>query len=79
MYIHEAIQATTKREPYIARKCWGYTHPAPAGQWPNGRTIKLSPTDSPDFCVVISEMCGASRGWFPTAEDLIADDWITTR
>lgn len=79
MYIHEAIAATTRKEPFIARECWGYAHPVPAGHWPNGHTVKLSPTNSPDFCVVISQIGGASRGWVPTAADLVADDWIVTR
>ncbi len=73
-HIHEAIAATTPREPYITRKSWGYTFGSGA---PRGTAVKLLPTDSPDLCIVLSGQCDTRRGWSPSREDLIADDWTT--
>lgn len=70
MYIHEAINATSKKNPYITRRMWRYTtdHACPASVW-------IHPTNSPDCCIVGSETTAPRRGWQPTADDLVADDW----
>lgn len=74
MYIHEAIQSVTPNTPYISRASWVRLSPAPFGG------IKLQPTDSPDGCIVISDVNdGRRRGWQPTTADLIADDWRPVR
>lgn len=71
MLIHEAIRSTTVHAPCIARISWDRLSQAPHGG------IKLQPTDSPDGCIIISDVKdGRRRGWQPTAADLIADDWI---
>lgn len=75
MYIHEAIQARTAEKPYITRKLWNNlyptAHPGPA--------IWITPTDSPDGCVIDSQAAKSPcRRWQPMAEDLIANDWETT-
>lgn len=71
MFIHEAVLATTPKNPYIKRKAWGYVTTTPHV------AIKLQPTDSPDGCVLhsITEP-NPRRGWQPTAGDLVADDWV---
>lgn len=67
MKIYIAIKATTEKRPFITRIAWA------------GLQIKILPTDSPDCCI-ISSLSGRNprRGWQPTAEDLTAEDWITT-
>ena len=71
MYIHEAINSTTRRKPFITRKAWLLTDTECA-------IIRILPTNSPDCCLIVSDYStrGASRGWQPRAEDLIADDWL---
>jgi hypothetical protein len=55
---------------YITRKKWIRLSPAPDGG------IRIQPTNSPDGCIVISDVeHGMRHGWQPTAEDLTADDW----
>lgn len=72
MYIHEAIQARTADEPFISREKWADTFGAKRG-------VRLFPTSSPDGMIVVSQTAKAPcRGWQPTAEDLVADDWIVT-
>ena len=72
MYIHKAIRARTAEEPFITRKKWGDVFGARQG-------VRLFPTCSPDGMIVYSRADKAPcRGWQPTAEDLVADDWIVT-
>lgn len=72
MYIHEAIRARTPERPYIMRRCWVRLSPVP------GVGVKLQPTNSPDGCIIESDMNEKSRrSWKPTAEDLTADDRVT--
>lgn len=67
MKIDIAIKATTEKRPFITRTAWA------------GQGIKIRPTDSPECCIISSPYCARpSRGWQPTAEDLTAEDWITT-
>lgn len=72
MYIYEAVMATSKENPYITRRAWQYVteYACPSSIW-------IQPTNSPDCCIVGSETTSSSprRGWQPTAEDLVADDW----
>lgn len=71
MYIHEAIQARTREKPFIRRQGWFRLSPFPCGG------IKLQPTNSPDGCIIESDVDKKNRrSWIPTAEDLTADDWI---
>lgn len=67
MTIIEAIKSTTENRPSITRTAWGEMQ------------VKIRPTNTPDCCI-ISSLSGSnpSRGWQPTAEDLTAEDWITT-
>ena len=66
MYIHEAVAEAIKRKCYIARKAWG-----------EGYRFRVEPTDTPDCCICHSQaMRNPARGWQPTAEDILADDWI---
>lgn len=71
MLIQEAIKARTADKPFITRQQWvedmaPYPHKA----------VKILPTNSPDCCIatVCSER-NPCRGWQPTAEDLVAEDW----
>ncbi len=71
MYIHEAIQNTTKNKPFIKRRLWNRLSPAPFGGG-----VKIQATDSPDGCIIESDVDKKDRrSWRPTAEDLLADDW----
>lgn len=72
MYIHEAIQARTEGNPHIRRKKW-------VDSFGTVRTPRIIPTSSPDGMIVDSRAAkGLCRGWQPTAEDLVADDWEIT-
>lgn len=72
MFIHEAIKARTSDKPFIMREKW-------ADMFGARRGVKLFPTDSPDgFILHSSATRSAQRGWQPEAEDLVADDWITS-
>lgn len=74
MFIHEAIQSVTLRTPYISRTSWDRLSPEPFGG------IKIMPTDSPDCCIIVSDVDEKRRrGWRPTAADLAADDWWPVR
>lgn len=74
MYIHEAIKARTVEAPYITRRKWRDEF----SDW-RAADIKLQPTNSPDCCIVESKVNRSPcRGWQPTAEDLLADDWEVT-
>lgn len=76
MYIHEAIKARTEDSPFIIRKKW-------VDPLATGRCARLIPTSSPN-CIIIDTRISSRttsnlrRGWEPTAEDLVADDWETT-
>ena len=74
MYIHEAIKARTEEKPYITRESWNYS----TSVWYNA-AIKIMPTNTPDCCVIDS-FATKNPGcrWNPTADDLTADDWVTT-
>lgn len=67
MTIIEAIKSTTENRPSITRTAWAEMQ------------VKIRPTNTPDCCI-ISSLSGSNprRGWQPTAEDLTAEDWITT-
>ena len=70
MYIHEAIEATTIKKPYIRRRSWDYETTEPR------IAVKIQPTNSPDGCVIVSVTNKNPRcGWQPAARDLVADDW----
>ena len=71
MYIHEAILTTSPENPCIKRESWiRYSVKSGGG-------IKIQPTDSPDGCIIESDVDEKRRrGWQPTAADLMADDWI---
>lgn len=74
MFIQEAIKAAMLHKPYITRTAWNRLSTTPGGG------VKILPTDSPDGCIVVSDVKENRRhGWQPTAADLIADDWIITR
>lgn len=75
MFIHEAILATTKEEPFITRQAWLYDMGRPVPP-----IITIMPTDTPDCCVIASRNGKIPcRGWQPAARDLIADDWMITK
>ncbi len=71
MFIHEAVLARSATKPFIRRRAWGYLTDRP-----ESAVVKIQPTNTPDCCIIMSairkEPC---RGWQPTAEDLVADDW----
>lgn len=74
MRIHEAINDTTREKPCIRRKAWEYPTAKPEV------AVKILPTNSPDCCVVLGVANKNPRkGWQPTAEDLVAEDWETVR
>ncbi|WP_302970461.1 MW1434 family type I TA system toxin [Ruthenibacterium lactatiformans] len=73
MNIQDAIKMRTLDAPYITRELWNDEESI----WGKSR-IKIMPTNTPDCCTIESVASrGPRRGWQPTAEDLIADDWIT--
>lgn len=76
MYIHEAIQARTEDRPFIRRKKW-------VDPLATVRCARLIPTNSPNRILIDTRISSRTtnalcRGWEPTAEDLVADDWETT-
>lgn len=74
MLIHEAIKATDAARPCITRKSWARLSKEPSGG------IKVQPTNSPDGCIIESDVDKKNRrSWKPTAEDLTADDWEPVR
>ena len=71
MIISDAIKARHADKQYITREAWRNTY--------READIKVFPTDTPDCCVLISLAArGPCRGWQPTEEDLIAEDWFVT-
>jgi len=74
VYIHEAIKARTADQPCIVREKWKSEYGCHAG-----KGTKIFPTSTPDFCLIFTGYSKTPcRGWEPSAEDLLADDWITT-
>lgn len=71
MYIHEAINNTTPKKPFITRLSWVLGDIEKL-------TMRILPTNTPDCCVMVSDYSsrGPCRGWQPRAEDLAADDWV---
>lgn len=74
MNIRDAILARTEDKPFITREKWKGQM---AGAIAEHKMPKILPTDSVDCCVITSfssrEPC---RGWQPTQDDLLAEDWI---
>lgn len=71
MFIHEAIASRTAEASFITREKW-------RNEWEVAE-IKIQPTNSPDCCIVVSKVNRSPyRGWQPTADDLMAEDWITS-
>lgn len=73
--INDVFPASPGRPLFISRKKWLYiVQSTDCG-------IKIQPTDSPNGMIVYSDACGREglhAGWQPTAEDLVADDWVVT-
>lgn len=75
MFIHEAIQRRVLDKPYITRKAWDHLATESVET-----AIMILPTNTPDCCIIMSANGkNPCRGWQPTAEDLVADDWMVTR
>ncbi len=76
MTIQEAIKAAQDAfpsMPCITRQSWRRWSKTPGG-------VKIQPTDSPDGCIIESDVDKENRRrWNPTAADLLADDWVPTR
>jgi len=73
--IKEAYPAEPRKPVFIQREKWRHIITQPDGG------VKLLPTDSPDGMIVYSEAVAHGMpvgGWAPTAEDLIANDWVVT-
>lgn len=67
MQIHEATAAALEGRCCMTRLKWHYA----------GFYCRVMPTNTPDLCILLSRAARhASRGWQPTAEDLLADDWL---
>ncbi|WP_437177263.1 Thoeris anti-defense Tad2 family protein [Anaerotruncus massiliensis (ex Liu et al. 2021)] len=75
MNIKDAIDSTSRQNPYITRRAWkGIIIERPCRA-----AIKVQATDSPDGCIVISASAESFRtGWAPRLADLQADDWEVT-
>lgn len=71
MLIQEAIKARTEDKPFIVRKRWQEEYGCYA--W---KGTKILPTSTPDYCLIMTGYSKTPcRGWEPSAEDLLADDW----
>lgn len=71
MLIQDAIKARTADKPFIVRKRWQEEYGGYA--W---KGCKILPTSTPDYCLIMSGYSrNPCRGWEPSAEDLLADDW----
>lgn len=76
MYIHEAVKAALGENKMIIRT---------SAKEPESEIYSaIRPTNSYDTCLVVTKKCsaevvGACRWWNPTADDLMADDWIVVK
>lgn len=71
MIIQEAIKARTADKPFIVRRIWMEEYGCLSDLG-----VKILPTDTPDYCIIQSKLSKVpSRGWQPSARDLVADDW----
>ena len=71
MNIAEAMRARTKEKPFLSRAKWRII----LLDCPY-RPIFIQPTNTPEFCLLYGPSQKApQRGWQPTAEDLMAEDW----
>lgn len=69
MTISEAIKSRTIAKPYITRESWRA----------ECFDIKIYPSNTPDCCVVCSTASRSPQArWNPDADDLTAEDWVTT-
>ena len=64
MNIQEATQEAVQKGAKIKRAHFGW------------KRASIRPTDTPMCCYVFIEDKAPCRGWQPSAEDLMADDWI---
>lgn len=65
MNIVDAAREALNRGCCMARRAWGNTY-----------RFRVEPTNTPDLCVCHSKaMKNPSRGWQPSAEDLMGNDW----
>ena len=66
MDICEATRQAMEKKCCMARKAWS-----------NSCRTRIEPTTSPDGCVIHSRtQRNLYCRWEPTAEDLMADDWV---
>ena len=68
MFIHEAILNTSEKKPYISRE---------NEEWQEA-AIKIWPTNTAECCVIMSQVSRSMRGWEPSKDDLLANDWVST-
>lgn len=67
MKLYKAIKKAEKHECYITRAKYlnvGINH------------VRIKPTNSEKCCIVYKDNKPSAYRWNPTAEDLIAKDWI---
>lgn len=69
MNIVEALQSTTEKKPYIARKVWLQERTKTMGE-----SCYLQVTESVG-CVQHSRILEKASEWIPKLSDLLADDW----
>lgn len=72
MYIHEAIRASDREFPCIARESWTRIQDGERRV-----LVYLCPTNTPDNVLIAGGAIRApSRGWQPRLDDLVANDWL---
>ena len=71
MFIHEAIEKSLKENKEICRESARDVHA--------DVFATIRPTNSYEACILVinqKDTKKSCRNWNPTADDLIADDWI---
>ena len=67
MNIYKAVKKARKRKRFITRKKYIRTMLA---------NVKIKPTNSTECCIVFKNNKSSTSRWNPSAEDLVAKDWI---
>lgn len=72
MTIIKALQATTPAMPCIARRAWFFP-----GSTATDESWRVYPMNGTPCRVKKTGRYHWDRPWSPTAEELLADDWVT--
>lgn len=72
MNIQQAAREAVAERKHMTRSAWVHIMSKPCSA-----AFKLLPTNTPDCCIAVSVYESSPRkGWQPSAEDLMAEDWV---